>query len=163
MNHVQHQTFDKVPAVLLRMFADRTFVERKYAELGMRDVCILAHEKSGDSFRIHTRYKTKSSVSLPDFAKKFVPEDITIEQEDRWDLARQIGRIEFDLHGIPVKIAADMTLFACGTDGAVNTLKWSIVCGLPLIGGKLEKLMLSDIEAKSEAELVVSRRILSDY
>ncbi|WP_028081425.1 DUF2505 domain-containing protein [Solimonas soli] len=163
MKHEQKQTFEKPAATVIRMFGDRRYFERKYELLGFKNVEVLEHRLAGDDFSIRIRYTTAASVPLPDFARKFISGDITIVQEDRWNLARRVGRLEVDLRGLPVKVAADMKLGEHGKGGAANTLSWDVRCTIPLIGGKLEKLLVADIEAKADADLAASRRILADY
>lgn len=155
-------TFDQPAATVLKMFSDRSYFERKYKEVGGWDIEVLECEKSATHFSITCRYTMKSNVPLPDFAKKFVPDTATVTQTDSWDLKKKTGRLEAEIKGAPVKVAADMTLKDEGK-GAANHLKWNISCGIPLIGGKLEKLTAEDIQAKAAADLAVSRKILKDY
>jgi hypothetical protein len=163
MKYEQKQIFDKPPATVLRMFGDRRYFERKYELLGFKKVEVLEHELKGGKFRIRIRYAAGASVSLPDFAKRFVSGEVTIVQVDSWDLDKGVGRLEVELGGLPVKVAADMKVAAHGKGGAVNTLSWNVSCSIPLFGGKLEKLLVADIEAKADADLAASRRVLADY
>jgi len=163
MKHEQKQTFDKPASTVIRMFADRRYFERKYQLLGFRNVEVLEHHLDDKSFRIRVRYTATASVPLPDFARKFVPGDVNVEQEDRWDLVKRVGRIEVQPGGLPVKVTADMKLQDHGAGGAVNVLSWDVRCSIPLIGGKLEKVLISDIEAKADADLAASRQVLADY
>lgn len=162
MQHEERQSFDQPPATVIRMFGDRRYFERKYAELGYGRVEVLEHESRGDQFRIKVRYDTNNDVHLPDFAKKFLPDVVTVTQQDSWDLAKRKGQLHFELKGVPAKITADMRLVEQGS-GAVNVISWNIHCGVPLIGGKLERILLSDIQSKAGADLAASRKILRDY
>ena len=162
MKYEQKQTFDKPAATVIRMFGDRRYFERKYAELGFRNVEVLDHEKDGDRFSIRIRYTAGASVPLPDFAKKFVSAEMNIVQRDSWDLGKRIGKLEVELRGLPLTVEAAMKL-ADIAGGSANTLSWDVRYGVPLIGGKLEKLLLSDIQAKADADLAASRKILADY
>ena len=154
--------FDKSAATVLKMFSDRAYFERKYKDLGGWDIEVLECEKTATKFRIKCRYSMKSNVPLPEFAKKFVPDTASITQVDAWDLKTMTGRLEAEIKGAPVKVAADMTLKADGK-GSANHLKWNISCGIPLIGGKIEKIVADDIQAKAAADISVSRKILADY
>ncbi|NKF23792.1 DUF2505 domain-containing protein [Solimonas marina] len=156
------QTFDKPASTVIKMFGDRQYFERKYAELGFKNVQVLEHDKKGDQFTIRVRYTAKADVALPDFAKKFVPAEMTITQRDSWDMAKKVGQLEVELAGLPLKVGAAMRLVDSGK-GSTNTIAWEIKCSVPLVGGKLEKLLMSDIEAKADADLAASRKILADY
>lgn len=155
-------TYDKPAATVMKMYSDRTFFERKYKEIGAWDIAVLEHEKSDRKFRIKCRYSVKNDAPLPDFAKKFLGESTVITQSDTWDLNAMTGRIEIDVKGAPVKVNADMTLKNAGA-GAANEMKWTVSCGIPLIGGKLENVLSDDIKAKNKVDEAASRKILASY
>ena len=148
-------TFDKPAATVIKMFSDRAYFERKYKELGGWDIEVLEHEKSATKFRIKVRYSMKSNVPLPDFAKKFVAAEMNIVQRDSWDLGKRIGKLEVELRGLPLTVEAAMKL-ADISGGSANILSWDVRCGVPLFGGKLEKLLLSDIQAKADASILAA-------
>lgn len=156
----QHR-FDHPAAEVLRLFTDRGYFERKWRELGFTDVEVLEHEADAAHFRIKVRYGTRNTVPLPEFARKLVPGVVTVTQTDSWDRKRMTGRIQTEIKGAPVKVACEMTLKDTA-QGAVNQLRWSIGCGIPLLGGRIEKLAAEDVRAKSAADLAITRRILAN-
>lgn len=162
MQFADKHTFDQPAATVLKMFSDKAYFERKYKELGFRDIQVLEHSVDAKRFRIKVRYTAPNSAPLPDFAKKFLGETNTVVQSDAWDLERKTGRLEAEIKGVPVKVSADMRLADEGA-GSANTLKWSLSCGIPLIGGKLEQVVAGDIKAKGAADLAKSREILKGY
>jgi hypothetical protein len=155
-------SFDKPAATVMKMFSDRAYFERKYKELAFWDVTVLEHEKSDRKFRIKVRYATRNDAPIPDFAKRFLGESTTVTQQDTWDIAGKTGKLEIEIKGVPVKISAEMTLKDEGK-GSANNLKWNVSCGIPLVGGKLEKVIAEDIQAKARADIAASRKILADY
>jgi hypothetical protein len=155
-------SFGKPAATVIKMFGDRSYFERKYKEVGAWDIEVLEHEKTDKQFRIKVRYTMKSEAGLPDFAKKFIGDSSVITQTDAWDLVKKTGRIEAEIKGAPVKVSAEMSLRDEG-QGSANLLKWTVSCGIPLLGGKLEKIISEDIQAKSRNDLAVSRKLLAGY
>jgi hypothetical protein len=155
-------SFDKPAASVLKMFSDRAYFERKYRELGYRDIEVLEHALDARRFRITVRYTAPNSAPVPDFAKKFLGQTNSVTQSDTWDLEKRTGRLEAEIRGVPVKVSADMKLADAGA-GSANTLKWTVSCGIPLLGGKLEQLVAGDIQAKGKADLAKSREILAGY
>ncbi len=161
MEFTQRHEFDKDSDAVIRMFTDRAYFERKYEEIAVAHE-VLECEQDGDDFRIRCRVTVKSDVPLPGFAKKFMGETTDVIQEDRWNAATKTGRLTLELHGVPAELSADMAL---GDEGgkAVNTLNWKIRCAIPLVGGKLEKVLATDIEQKADRDVSVSNEILADY
>ncbi len=155
-------SFDKPAASVIKMFSDKAYFERKYKELGFREIQVLEHSVDAKKFRIKVRYTAPNSAPLPDFAKKFLGETNVVTQSDTWDIEKKTGRLEAEIRGVPVKVFADMTLKDEGA-GSANTLKWNLNCGIPFIGGKLEEVVAGDIRAKSKGDQAKSREILKSY
>jgi hypothetical protein len=154
--------FDKPAATVLKMFSDKAYFERKYQELGYKDIEVLEHSSDAKKFRIKVRYSAPNSAPVPDFAKKFLGANNVVTQSDTWDLVKRTGRLEAEIKGVPVKVVADMRLADEGA-GSTNTLKWNLDCGIPFIGGKLEQIVGSDIQSKAKTDLAKSREILQSY
>lgn len=162
MQFEESHRFDKPAATVLRMFTDKDYFVRKYQELGFSGVEVLAHEDDGDHFEITVRYEAPSDAPVPGFAKKFLRERNTVTQTDRWDRGTMRGSIDAEIQGLPAKIHADMTLTDDG-EGAVNRIVWRIDCGIPLVGGKIAKLIAEDIQTKSRRDQAKSRELLENY
>ena len=162
MQFTDKHSFDKPAATVLKMFSDRAYFERKYKELGFSNIEVLECTNDGKKFRIKARYSAPLDAPLPDFAKKFLAATNVITQSDTWDLGKKTGRLEAEIRGVPVKVGADMKLADEGA-GSANTLKWNLSCGIPLLGGKLEQIVGSDIQSKSKADVARSREILKGY
>ena len=155
-------TFDKPAATVIRMFSDKAYFERKYKDLGYTGIEVLEHVADAKRFRIKVRYTAPNTAPVPDFAKKFLGATNVVTQSDAWDLEKKTGRLEAEIRGVPVKVSADMRLADEG-GGSANTLKWNLSCGIPLIGGKLEQIVGSDIQSKSKTDVATSREILKGY
>ncbi|HSW14529.1 MAG TPA: DUF2505 domain-containing protein [Solimonas sp.] len=162
MKYEEKLDYDQSIDTVMRMYSDRSYFERKYKDSGAWDVQVLEHEKSDRYFRIKCRFAMKSDAPLPEFARKFIGDSINVIQQDSWDLQKLTGRIETEIKGAPVRIQADMFLKP-GSGGCANHLQWSVSCMIPLIGGRLEKVVAEDLQAKSRTDLEVSRKILRDY
>jgi hypothetical protein len=162
MEFKDKHVFDKPAATVLKMFSDKAYFERKYQESGYTNIKVLEHAVDAKKFRIKVQYQAPNSAPVPDFAKKFLGETNTVTQTDAWDLEKKTGRLEAEIKGVPVRISADMKLADEGV-GSANTLKWNLSCGIPLLGGKLEQIVASDIQSKAKGDVAKSREILKGY
>ena len=113
-------------------------------------------------FSITVKYDAKSDAPVPDFAKKFMGETVSVTQTDAWDAATKTGKITTEIKGAPVKVTADMKLEASGK-GAVNRMVWTLSCGIPLVGGKLESILAEDVKVKSKRDEAASQTLLEGY
>jgi hypothetical protein len=158
----ERQSFTQPKAKVLRMFSDRAYFERKYAASGGWDIKVLEHELSGKHFRIKCSYSRKPDADVPAFARKFIGDSVQVTQEDIWDLEAATGRLSISLQNMPVKMSAEMRVVE-EPQGCCNVLQWTMQCGVPLIGGKLEQMLAEEMRNKAAADLEISRRLLQDY
>ena len=155
-------SFDRPAATVIKMFSDKAYFERKYKDFGYKNIKVLEHVADAKRFRIKVQYEAPNSAPIPDFAKKFLGETNVVTQSDTWDLEKKTGRLEAEIKGVPVKISADMKLADEGA-GSANTLRWNLSCGIPLLGGKLEQIVATDIQSKAKSDVAKSREILKNY
>jgi hypothetical protein len=158
----ERQNFDQPKAKVLRMFSDRAYFEKKYAASGGWDIQVLEHELQGKHFRIRCSYSRKPDAEVPSFAKKLIGEAVHLVQEDVWDLEKASGVLKIEIRNTPIKMSAAMRVVE-EAGGCANVLQWTISCGVPLIGGKLEQMMAKEMKDKAAADLEISRRLLAAY
>jgi hypothetical protein len=155
----------KYPAaagVVMKMFTDPAYFERKYRALEVLDFAVIQHV-GGENFSMHYRFRAAGGTRVPDFARKLVGEAIRISQVDAWRVSRRVGTIDIEIIGAPASVHADMQLEAAGAAASVLKLAWQVRCGIPLIGGKIEKLIAEDVQRRTEADGKVSVGLLADY
>lgn len=163
MRHNQQLVFENTLETVIEMLTDPAYYEKKYSTLGLANFEIIEHELKDDQFLIRVQYNAESDVPLPDFAKRLVAGELQVEQLETWNVKQGTGKIEVILKGLPFNISADRKLNVQDKNTTVNDQNWDIRCSIPMVGVKLEKLMLADVLTKAEAEVNVSNRLLLDY
>lgn len=160
------QTFDdeqrytqSVDTVLAR-YTDPAFLQRKYETLGRQDIRLLEHTRDARRVRLRFAYTEAVDFKAPDFARRFLPERQQIEQTSEWDLAKKTASLKVDVTGSPATLNATLRLAAAGK-GCVNHIAWKVGVAVPLLGGKLEKLLVEGIRAKAAHDAEVTQRLLS--
>lgn len=146
----------------MKMYADRTFHDRKYKEVAAIECELLEEAKTEARCSVKYRLVMKSDAPLPEVAKKVFGDNVKLVQQDVWDIAKRTGRIDIEIKGVPIKVGADMKLIEEDGKG-VNVLTWTVTCSIPLVGGRIEAALIEDIKAKSRRDLVASRKIILDY
>lgn len=157
---IEEQRFQQAPAEVLARFTDPDFLARKYAELGRQDIVLLEHRNDGSRALMRIAYSDVAEMDLPDFARKFVPARQHIVQTVEWTLVTRIATLNVEPKGAPARIQAEMRL-SDDQGGCLNAISWKISCTVPLIGGKLEKILADNIRQKAAKDLMVSQRLLS--
>ncbi|WP_428312573.1 DUF2505 domain-containing protein [Hydrocarboniphaga sp.] len=154
--------YPRPPAVVMKMFTDPAYFERKYQALEVSDYAVIQHV-AGENFSLQYRFRAAGDTRVPDFAKKLVGDAIRVTQTDAWQVSSYVGQIDIEITGAPASVHADMRLQAAGAKASVLKLDWTIRCGIPLLGGKVEKLIADDVQRRTAADGGISVKLLKDY
>lgn len=104
--------------------------------------------------------QTQPAHGFPSVAKKFVGDSVRIVQKETW---HDTGRadLEVSIPGKPGHLRADITLTSSGGE-TVETVSGTIEVRLPMVGGKLEKLISDMLGDALSTEESVGRKWLAD-
>lgn len=147
-------------AQVLAKFATAGFLQAKYAGQGATNIALLDQSRDGDTTRFTFSRDVPVQVDVPAFARSLVPATITLIQTDTWNAATRTGRLDIEFKGMPVKLRCDMRL-EDRAGGAHHTLDFDIQVNVPLIGGKLEKLLAEDLRMKFQHDTAVSQALVA--
>jgi hypothetical protein len=150
------QTFPKDSAAVLRMFCDPAYHEKLQKALGAWDYRQLEHSDDGK------RYLVNSDAPLPGFAKKILGESSSVTQEETWDRASKTGEVTISVKGLPATTRCHTALKDSG-GGCSKTFNWEVAVKIPLIGGKVEQLIVDDIKRKNPVDEAASQKLLKNY
>jgi len=156
------QTFPKDAATVLKMFCDPAYHKALQEALGATGYRQVEHSDDGTRFMIKISYEVKSSAPLPGFAKKVLGETTAVTQTERWDRSTRKGEVIVEPKGLPGKIRCATSLAESG-GSAIKTFDWDVSVKIPLVGGKLEELVVSDIKGKDPVDAAASRKLLEKY
>ncbi|XAS67933.1 DUF2505 domain-containing protein [Micrococcaceae bacterium Sec5.7] len=128
-------TVDSVAAV----FVDEDF-QRHTSELvgGTLESFAVAGDVAG-AFST-TSVRTLPTTRLPEIARKFVGERLTVTQVENWDAPATDGsrhsRITLKISGAPIDVTAEQRLVADGASTRVE-LEGKVTSSVPFLGGKI--------------------------
>jgi hypothetical protein len=160
MKHLSQARFPASSAVVLRMFTDRAFHTRKLDAMGLSNYQVLDHASKGDEFRI--RIQRRVPMQAPAVVKKFVGAESTVINEERWNRKSKSGSVQVDPVGMPLDMSC-VTSVADEGKGCVVSYEWTIKAKVPLVGGALEKFVVSDLERRSAEETQAALQMLDEY
>jgi len=141
-------TYDAPPADVFEMLADPTFREAACAaqDVISADVQIV-REGHGFTMTIDQEQRTED---LPSFARPFTGDSTRAIQHEVWTDPLG-GTVRIEAPGKPSDVRGTITLQQEG-DGTREIVEMDLKIKVPLIGGKLEKLLAERITAGIEAE-----------
>lgn len=156
------QTFNKDSATVLKMFCDPAYHKALQEAMGATGFRQVEHSDDGTRFMIKMSYEVKSTAPLPGFAKKILGETTAVTQTERWDRSTKKGEVVVEPKGLPGKIRCATSL-ADTAGGSAKTFDWEVAVKIPLVGGKLEDLIVGDIRQKDPVDAATSRKLLENY
>ncbi len=153
-----HQlTYDAAPSEVHKMLADPAFREKVCAAMHAvrHDVSI---EQSGSGMQVLVD-QTQPAKGIPSFAKKIVGDQIQIVQREAWADDASASLV-LEIPGKPGGMTGSIALAADG-DGTAETVAGDIVVKIPMVGGKLERLIADLLSSALRAEERVGRAWLA--
>ncbi len=145
-------------AVVLKMMGDKAFHTRKLEGMGLTKYEVLDYACDAREFRI--RIERKVPVQMPGMKK--AAGETSVVNEEVWNLQTRTGRVRVEPAGMPVEMNAALTITDEG-DGSVITFDWTINAKIPVVGGTLEKFIVSDMESRAAEETRVAVSLLESY
>jgi len=144
-------SYSKDTETFIKIFLDKDFIEKKYNSIGATNVSVLEHGEKDGKFIVKTQRDV--AVELPNFAKKILKPTNTIIETDIWDLSGDVKTCSFDIDssGVPVKMNGTMTVKDT-ENGCENHLVIETKVNVPLIGGKIAKIVEKATNESVEAE-----------
>jgi hypothetical protein len=134
---LRHQLrYDAAPEEVLAMLTDPAYWDR-VASATEALTSTTTVERSGDGVTVLTDQEQRV-VGVPGFARKFVGDSTRAIKRQTW--TGHASTFEVETPGKPTHLAGEATLAEDG-GGTVLTYDLEVRASVPLVGGKLEKLV----------------------
>lgn len=120
---------------------DETYLRDRLAAIGGTNSELMSFSAAGE----RTSYQLKQGVPaehLPSMAKSLLGGDLVIQRQENW--AAGAGTVEVTLVGVPGRLDGSFTVTDNGS-GSKLTLTGEVKVSIPLVGGKLEKLIAEQV------------------
>jgi hypothetical protein len=103
----------------------------------------------------------QNTKELPGFARTFAGESTRAIQREVWQ-SKESGALSIESPGKPASASGTIRLEPAGA-GTTEVVELEIKVKVPLIGGKLEKLMADKVEAGMDTEHTVGTTWLMEH
>lgn len=150
-------TYDASLADVSAMLDDASYREEVVTAQGGTDGSV-SFEQVGDTVVVVIS-QLQPSEGIPGFAKKFVGDEINLLQREAWTSADHAD-LEVTIPGKPGQMVGSIDLSEDG-GATTETVDVEITVNIPLVGGKIEKLISDLLRKALRAEEEVARDYLS--
>jgi hypothetical protein len=149
--------YDASLADLSAMLDDPAYREEVVSALGGSEGSV-TFEQVGDTVVVVVS-QVQSSDGIPGFAKKFVGDQIPLLQREGWTSADHAD-LEVTIPGKPGQMVGSIEL---AEDGGTTTETFDVVITvtIPLVGGRIDKIIADLLRKALRAEVLVGRDYLS--
>ena len=153
--------YDAWPVEVFEMLADPAFREAVCEAMDVISADVqLDRDGDGVGFTLVIDQLQKTD-DLPGFARTFAGDSTQAIQRETWTSATE-GSLAIEAPGKPTSISGTIRLEADGA-GTKEIVELEIKVKVPLIGGKLEKLMAEKVQSGMDAERQVGQTWLKEH
>lgn len=158
MRRLTHElTYDAPLARVSAMLADPAFREEVCARQQVLSARVAVEESAG--VRTVVVDQTQSTAGIASFARGVVGDEITIVQRETW-ADQDRASVEVDLPGKPGEISGQVVLTESG-GVTIETVDLEVKVRIPLVGGKMEGLIVDLLGKALRVENSVGRDYLA--
>ncbi len=154
-------SYDAPPERVYAMLADPDFRRRSCEAMQVisADVQLDPDPDGGEGFTL-TIDQQQNTKDLPSFARAIAGDSTQAIQREVW-LSTTTGSLSIEAPGKPTSVAGTIRLEPSGS-GTTEVVELEIKVKVPLVGGKLEKLLAEKVAAGMDAEREVGVRWLEE-
>ena len=152
--------YSATPDQIMAMLSDSGYADAKYKDLGDVAFTVVQHEPSDNGLNVTVDREVASN--MPDMAKKVLGETTKMKQTEVWrkDGDTYVGNMTIEAS--PVTITVNNTIKAAG-DGSDWSADFDIKAGVPLVGGKIEKMVMEETKGSLTKEKAFNDSWLSSH
>jgi Protein of unknown function (DUF2505) len=144
---LEHRSTYPAPAtVVYSTLVDEAFLTERLRSIGGKGAALLDHSVTGDRAAFRMRQGVDAS-RLPGAVRSILNGDLVVEREERWAAAdgAHTGTSRVTIGGVPGEIRGRSRITDAGS-GSALTISAQVKVSIPLVGGRLEKVVAEQVE-----------------
>jgi Protein of unknown function (DUF2505) len=138
---------------------DEAFLTARLRDIGGKNAALLEHRVSDDGVDLRLRQGVDAN-RLPGPVKSILSGDLVVEREERWRGHEASNRAT--INGVPAEIKSRTRLTAAG-DGTELVISAEARVSIPLLGGKIEKVVAEQVTKLLAAESEYTEKWLAEH
>ena len=145
------------------MLHDRAYLDAKYQALGDNSTDVQTFDTADDS--ISLKVERIVPADLPDFAKKILGDTNRIEQAEKWTAVGDgySCDLKIEFPGKPLHVTGKLDVKPTGDASADWVVNMEVKSSVPLVGGKLEGVVVKETLASLDKEYAFNQEWLAEH
>jgi len=155
--------YPATPAQIMAMLSDPEYAKAKYTELGDVKFTVAEHKVDGDNLTVKVEREVTSN--MPGAAKKVLGETSSMVQTENWKAAGNGYACEMSVEspGKPLVIKVTQKITAAGDTDAEWVADFDIKASIPMLGGKIEKMVAEETKDSLAKEFAFNKEWLASH
>lgn len=155
--------YPRSPEGLKQMILDPEYQKAKYEALKDRKTDIQELVETEDGWKLTVDREV--DANLPDVAKKVLGDSNRLIQREVWTRSGDgyVADVVIDSPGKPVALHGTMKMTKTGEDTSTWSVDFTIKASVPLVGGKIEKLVADETQANLAKEYEFNKQWLASH
>ena len=155
--------YEATPAQMIAMMSDPDYVQAKYEALGDLEFEVLEQEASDDALTL--KVDRTMEANLPNVAKKVLGEKSRLVQTENWNTSgdTKTASVSIEAPGKPVAITGDFKIEPVGDGQCDYTASFEVKASVPLVGGKIEKIVVGETKDSLVKEEAFNSKWLAEH
>jgi Protein of unknown function (DUF2505) len=159
---IAHRTTWDLPAEeVYAELVDGDHLRARLKELGGKDPALVEHSVDASGARLELRHSVPVEF-LPSAVRRFTGDDLVLDRVETWRVRQDggyDGTFEVTVRGLPGRMTGTQTLTDSG-GGAVTEIAGEATVSVPVVGGRIEKVVVEQVNALLDAEDAFTHRRL---
>jgi Protein of unknown function (DUF2505) len=142
---------------------DPDFLRERLAAIGGPGAALLEHHRDADGARYRIRHGIDPGT-MPAVVRTVLPGSITVERTEDWthrNAGQYLGDVQVSIGSAPASASGGMRLRDVPDSGSELQIRIDASVHVPLIGGKVEDVVVGGIRTLLDMETDFTRRWLS--
>ena len=155
--------YSATPDQMIAMMSDPDYLTAKYTALGDKTFTVETQTATDDSLELKTSRTV--DADLPGALKKVMGDTNDLVQTESWSTggATKTAVVTIDAPGKPITITANFEISPVGDSACDYKVDFDIKAGIPLIGGKIEKMVKAENAAMLPKEKAFNDKWLAEH
>ena len=133
---------------VVKLITTEEYLRFRYEDAKVRNFSLAVEQDDSKGFSYSLVREIDMAGKVPKMARKIVGDSMTVTQHQRWDrnAAPYPGTMTVEAQGLPGSISAATEVVAVSATTSRLVVNGEVRVSIPLVGGQLEKLLVSRIE-----------------
>lgn len=155
-------TFPAPPDEVFQTLTDKAFLAERLRDIGGKGATLLDHSRDGGRVTFRMRQGVDAS-RLPSAVRSILNGDLVVEREERWqpDGAAHAGTSRVTIAGVPGEITGRSRISGTNAE-ATLVITAQVKVSIPLVGGKLERVVAEQVGKLLTAEAEYAEKWLAE-